>query len=175
MSTISTIPSCSGHGLKGPELKACHQTHAMMRKAIAHPYHSARFRDCAGLFSERVSDSSGPQKRSAAAENILNNEFQRDKCNPYSGLFSMDYGVHYTTGKWLEGYVDYGVNNGLNEPAKPDPTDALFHTVHPHVYKTSHSLLDEVHFSLLGYTFGPVVSWAVIIGGVLVVYWYFHR
>jgi len=120
MSTISTIPSCSGHGLKGPELKTCQQTHATMRKAIADPHHSARFRDCAGLFSERVSDSSGPQKRSAAAENILNNEFQRDKCNPYSGLFSMDYMAHRKTGKWLEGYVDYGVDNGLNAtPKKP--------------------------------------------------------
>jgi len=144
------------------------------------PDHSAHFRDCAGLFS----DSSGPQKRSAAAENALRNEFQNDKCNPYAKLFLTDYLYHYKTGDWLNGYEDYGIDNGLNITPKPakhhpkpieHPTDALFHTVHPHVYKTSKSFLDEVHFSLLGYTFGPAVSWAVIIGGVLVVYWYFRR
>lgn len=106
---------------------------------------------------------------------------QSQKCGEYSRLFFTDYAYHYQYKGWLPGYYDYGIDNGLDIPAKhhpapkEHPTDPLMHIVHPPLTKTSHSLLDEVHFSLLGYTFGPVVSWAVIIGGVLVVYWYFRR
>jgi len=168
-----SLPSCNEPGMNDFEKQFCRKTKSQMKGIEKGPvHHSATFRQCAALYDKL----STPQKLSLTFdEAVKDGNFQRTHCASYMNDFFLDRTYHDRTGKWLTGYVDYGMHNGLNEPAKPDPTDALLHTVHPHVTKPSHSFLDEVHFSLLGYTFGPVVSWAVIIGGVLVVYWYFHR
>jgi hypothetical protein len=169
------LPNCSTPGLTGAAKQLCALFTGTAKTGPIH--HSKNFRECAANYIAL----SNPQKLSNAQE-FEHLDYQTAHCKAYIDLFAEDYEYHKHHGGWLTGYVDYGLHNGLNVPAKHHrapkehvPTDPLMHIVHPPLTKPNHSFLDEVHFSLLGYTFGPVVSWAVIIGGVLVVYWYFRR
>jgi len=84
---------------------------------IDKPEHtSATFRECATIYY----DLSGPQKSSISyTQAETDGDFQRTHCSAYMDDFFTDNSYHKLTGRWLTGYVDYGMYNGLSTTPKP--------------------------------------------------------
>jgi len=76
-------------------------------------HHSKNFRECAANYIAL----SNPQKLSKTQE-FEHLDYQTAHCKAYIDLFAEDYEYHKHHGGWLTGYVDYGLDNGLNTTPK---------------------------------------------------------
>jgi len=157
-----SLPSCNEPGMSDFEKQYCRNTKSQMKGIENGPvHHSATFLSCAALYNEL----SGPQRLSITFDEAeKDGNFQRTHCAPYMRDFFVDRAYHDHTGKWLTGYVDYGMYNGLKKLPKKTVehhVEPLMHTIHHKIYKPEKSLSGDTHLSLFGYTFGPAVTWIV--------------